>query len=145
MDNLDIVNCFVYQYLKVVSSSAAVEFRKSITNPVVLASQSSLQCLIAASTKLLGYFIIVASSVIKLPQLLKIVTAQSASGLSFSGTLLELIAITFTAVYSFANKFPFRYIKLHLFFINQNLLIRFISFTILVHGVRLFFFTLRRL
>lgn len=107
MDNLDIVNCFVLQYLNVVSSNAALEFRKSIKNPIVLASHSSLQCLIAASTKLLGYFIIVASSVIKLPQLIKIVTAQSASGLSFSGTLLELIAITFTAVYSFANKFPF--------------------------------------
>lgn len=67
----------------------------------------TIQCLTAASTKLLGYFIIVASSMIKLPQLLKILSAQSASGLSFSGTLLELIAITFTAAYSFAKRFPF--------------------------------------
>lgn len=67
----------------------------------------TIQCLTAASTKLLGYFIILASSIIKLPQLIKILSAQSASGLSFSGTLLELIAITFTAAYSFARRFPF--------------------------------------
>lgn len=65
------------------------------------------QCLTTASTKLLGYFIIVASSLIKLPQLLKILSARSASGLSFSGTLLELTAITFTASYSYAKRFPF--------------------------------------
>lgn len=73
----------------------------SIDDPV------TVQCLTAVSTKLLGYFIIVASSIIKLPQLLKILSAQSASGLSFSGTLLELIAITFTAAYSYAKQFPF--------------------------------------
>ena len=73
----------------------------SIEDPV------TIQCLTAASTKLLGYFIIIASSMIKLPQLMKILSAQSASGLSFSGTLLELIAITFTAAYSFAKRFPF--------------------------------------
>jgi len=38
---------------------------------------------------------------------MKILSAQSASGLSFSGTLLELIAITFTASYSYAKRFPF--------------------------------------
>jgi len=67
----------------------------------------TVQCLTAASTKLLGYFIIVASSLIKLPQLFKILSARSASGLSFSGTFLELIAITFTASYSYAKRFPF--------------------------------------
>jgi len=67
----------------------------------------TVQCLTAATTKLLGYFIIVASSLIKLPQLIKILSAQSASGLSFSGTVLELIAITFTAAYSYAKRFPF--------------------------------------
>lgn len=48
-------------------------------------------------------------SAVKLPQIVKIVRAQSAEGLSFHSVLLELLAITGTMVYSVANSFPFRY------------------------------------
>ena len=65
------------------------------------------QQLIFLFSKTLGYSIIVASTVIKLPQLLKILTARSSSGLSFNGSLLELLAVTFSCCYSFARQFPF--------------------------------------
>lgn len=44
----------------------------------------------------------------KLPQILKLMGAKSAEGLSFQSVLLELLAITGTMAYSIANKFPFR-------------------------------------
>ena len=45
---------------------------------------------------------------VKLPQILKVVGAKSAEGLSFQTVILELLAITGTMAYSIANKFPFR-------------------------------------
>lgn len=45
---------------------------------------------------------------VKLPQILKLMGAMSAEGLSFKSVLLELLAITGTMAYSIANKFPFR-------------------------------------
>lgn len=44
----------------------------------------------------------------KLPQILKLMGAKSAEGLSFQSVLLELLAITGTMAYSIASKFPFR-------------------------------------
>lgn len=46
--------------------------------------------------------------IVKLPQILKLIGAKSAEGLSFKSVLLELLAITGTIAYSIANKFPFR-------------------------------------
>lgn len=45
---------------------------------------------------------------VKLPQILKLLGAKSAEGLSFKSVLLELLAITGTMAYSVANNFPFR-------------------------------------
>lgn len=45
---------------------------------------------------------------VKLPQILKLMGAKSAEGLSFKSVLMELLAITGTMAYSIANKFPFR-------------------------------------
>lgn len=47
--------------------------------------------------------------IVKLPQILKLIGAKSAEGLSFKSVLLELLAITGTMAYSIANKFPFRW------------------------------------
>jgi len=65
------------------------------------------ECAMTVLSKSLGYGIIAASALIKLPQLLKIFRARSSAGLSFVGTFLELLAITFTAAYSYAKGFPF--------------------------------------
>uniref|UniRef100_A0A670ZA42 Solute carrier family 66 member 3 n=1 Tax=Pseudonaja textilis TaxID=8673 RepID=A0A670ZA42_PSETE len=44
---------------------------------------------------------------VKLPQILKILAAKSAEGLSFNAILLELVAISGTMAYSIAHSFPF--------------------------------------
>ena len=49
----------------------------------------------------------VGSSLVKLPQVLKIAGAGSAEGISFTSVLLELVAITFSGAYSFRQNFPF--------------------------------------
>lgn len=68
---------------------------------------SNLPCLKLAISKALGLGIVVGSSLVKLPQVLKIAGSGSADGISFIGVLLELVAITFSGVYSFSNNFPF--------------------------------------
>lgn len=45
---------------------------------------------------------------VKLPQILKILGAKSAEGLSLQSAMLELVALTGTVVYSISNNFPFR-------------------------------------
>ncbi|KAI1292651.1 Mannose-P-dolichol utilization defect 1 -like protein [Halotydeus destructor] len=64
-------------------------------------------CLKFALSKGLGYGIIVASTLVKLPQVVKILNAKSGAGISVFGTILELLAITFNASYSYGKKFPF--------------------------------------
>jgi len=65
------------------------------------------ECLKFALSKGLGYGIIVASTLVKLPQVLKIFGARSGAGISVLGTFLELLAITFNAAYSYGNRYPF--------------------------------------
>ncbi|XP_029944261.1 mannose-P-dolichol utilization defect 1b [Salarias fasciatus] len=64
-------------------------------------------CLKTVVSKALGIGIILGSVMVKLPQILKLMGARSAEGLSFSSVLLELLAITGTMVYSVSNRFPF--------------------------------------
>jgi len=64
-------------------------------------------CLKIAISKCLGYGIVVGSAMIKIPQIIKILQASSVEGLSLLSFLLELIALTATASYSFAKNFPF--------------------------------------
>jgi len=45
---------------------------------------------------------------VKIPQIIKILQASSVEGLSLLSILLELVATTTTATYSFAKEFPFR-------------------------------------
>jgi len=68
---------------------------------------SNVSCLKLVISKALGLGIVVGSSLVKLPQVLKIASSGSADGISFTGILLELIAITFSGVYSYSNNFPF--------------------------------------
>jgi mannose-P-dolichol utilization defect protein 1 len=63
-------------------------------------------CLRIFMIKLLGYGIIVTGSIVKLPQVIKILGAKSGVGISLFGVLLELMAITFNGSYSFRNNFP---------------------------------------
>ncbi|KAJ8031174.1 Mannose-P-dolichol utilization defect 1 protein [Holothuria leucospilota] len=64
-------------------------------------------CLKIALSKGLGYGIIVGSLLVKIPQIIKIVSSKSGEGISLLGVLLELTAISATWSYSVANSFPF--------------------------------------
>ncbi|KAG7271423.1 hypothetical protein CRUP_013673 [Coryphaenoides rupestris] len=83
-------------------------------------------CLKVVLSKGLGLGIILGSVMVKLPQILKLMGAKSAEGLSFNSVLLELLAITGTMAYSIANDFPFSAWGEALFLMLQTVAIGFL-------------------
>ncbi|KEF63271.1 mannose-P-dolichol utilization defect 1 [Exophiala aquamarina CBS 119918] len=65
------------------------------------------ECVSLAISKALGIGIITASSVVKVPQILKLVRSHSSEGLSFSSYLLETASFVISLAYNIRNKFPF--------------------------------------
>ena len=65
------------------------------------------QCVKLGISKGLGLGIVVAGSIVKLPQLFKLVSAGSGEGLSLSGYILETIAYIITLSYNVRSQFPF--------------------------------------
>nr|POF02493.1 mannose-p-dolichol utilization defect 1 protein [Quercus suber] len=63
-------------------------------------------CLKLAISKGLGIGIIGASSIVKIPQLLKLLNSQSAEGISFLSYLLETSSYLVSLVYNYRNEFP---------------------------------------
>jgi mannose-P-dolichol utilization defect protein 1 len=68
---------------------------------------SHTECLKLAVSKGLGIGIIGASSIVKVPQLLKLINSQSAEGLSFLSYLLESSAYLISLSYNVRHGFPF--------------------------------------
>lgn len=64
-------------------------------------------CLKSTLAKCLGVGIVLGSILVKLPQIIKILRSGSAKGLSFTGVLLELVAVTANGAYSYSKGFPF--------------------------------------
>lgn len=64
-------------------------------------------CLKLAISKSLGIMTVAGSSIVKLPQILKLLTSQSAAGISFLSYALETSALITTLAYSARNGFPF--------------------------------------
>ncbi|XP_062521616.1 mannose-P-dolichol utilization defect 1 protein-like [Corticium candelabrum] len=58
-------------------------------------------------SRALGYGVILGSTGVKLPQMIKIYNAGSVGGLSLTSFLLELMAVTCTMTYNIANHYPF--------------------------------------
>uniref|UniRef100_A0A3Q0SS62 Solute carrier family 66 member 3 n=1 Tax=Amphilophus citrinellus TaxID=61819 RepID=A0A3Q0SS62_AMPCI len=83
-------------------------------------------CLKIVLSKALGIGIILGSVMVKLPQILKLIGAKSAEGLSFKTVMLELLAITGTMAYSIANNFPFSSWGEALFLMLQTVTIGFL-------------------
>nr|XP_046237136.1 mannose-P-dolichol utilization defect 1b [Scatophagus argus] len=83
-------------------------------------------CLKIVLSKGLGIGIILGSVMVKLPQILKLMGAKSAEGLSLNSVMLELLAITGTMAYSIANKFPFSAWGEALFLMIQTVTIGFL-------------------
>lgn len=65
------------------------------------------QCMAATISKGLGFGIILGSILVKLPQILKIVSGKSGEGINIKAVTFDLSAITIYAVYNFVNSFPF--------------------------------------
>jgi len=64
-------------------------------------------CLKMFISKWLGFTIIAASPLVKLPQLIKILRAKSGRGISFTSQLMELTAVSTSVAYGRAKLFPF--------------------------------------
>ncbi|KAL9965797.1 hypothetical protein ACROYT_G029651 [Oculina patagonica] len=64
-------------------------------------------CLKIALSKCLGYFIVTFASIVKLPQIIKVLRASSVEGLSLLSFITELMTQTATFSYSSARGFPF--------------------------------------
>merc|ERR1711939_305354 len=64
-------------------------------------------CLKLAISKALGIGIIGASSIVKIPQLLKMLNSQSAEGISFLAYFMETASYLISLMYNVRNGFPF--------------------------------------
>lgn len=80
-------------------------------------------CLKLAVSKGLGIGIIAASSVVKVPQILKLLKSKSAEGVSFLSYLLETSAYLISLAYNFRNGFPFSTYGETALIVGQNVII----------------------
>ncbi|KAI0747189.1 mannose-P-dolichol utilization defect 1 protein [Daedaleopsis nitida] len=84
---------------------------------------SDVECLKYSLSKGLGLGIVVGGSIMKVPQLLLIVSARSARGLSLIAYVLETLAYAITTAYSYHNEFPFSTYGENFFLTIQNIVI----------------------
>jgi mannose-P-dolichol utilization defect protein 1 len=91
------------------------------------------ECLKLALSKGLGIGIVAASSIVKVPQILKLLNSKSAEGVSFLAYLLETVAYLIGLAYNFRNGFPFSTYGETALIIAQNVVI---SVLVLVFGGR---------
>jgi mannose-P-dolichol utilization defect protein 1 len=80
-------------------------------------------CLKLAISKALGIGIVGASSVVKVPQIIKLVQSQSASGVSFLSYLLETSSYLISLAYNVRNAFPFSTYGETALVLGQNVII----------------------
>ena len=65
------------------------------------------ECVSLAISKALGIGIITAASVVKVPQIIKLLKSKSSEGLSFTSYFLETASFVITLAYNIRNGFPF--------------------------------------
>ncbi|KAH9954936.1 hypothetical protein BC827DRAFT_1142290 [Russula dissimulans] len=82
-----------------------------------------VDCIKYSLSKGIGVGIVVGGSIMKVPQLLLILGAQSASGLSLTAYILETSSYAITLAYSSRNGFPFSTYGENLFLTIQNIFI----------------------
>ncbi|KAK6948876.1 hypothetical protein Daesc_008947 [Daldinia eschscholtzii] len=81
------------------------------------------ECLKFAISKGLGIGIIGASSIVKVPQIIKLVKSQSSSGVSFLSYLLETSSYLISLAYNYRNDFPFSTYGETALILGQNVII----------------------
>lgn len=84
---------------------------------------SDQECLKFAVSKALGLGIVAASSIVKVPQILKLVSSRSAEGVSFLAYLLETTALLIGLAYNFRSAFPFSTYGESALILAQNIVI----------------------
>ncbi|KAF4617499.1 hypothetical protein D9613_006444 [Agrocybe pediades] len=84
---------------------------------------TDVKCLKYSLSKGLGIGIVVGGSIMKVPQILLIINARSARGLSLPAYVLETLSYAITLAYSFRHQFPFSTYGENLFLTLQNVLI----------------------
>ncbi|EIW51563.1 mannose-P-dolichol utilization defect 1 protein [Trametes versicolor FP-101664 SS1] len=97
--------------------------QKCYTSIVENLNVADIECLKYSLSKGLGLGIVVGGSIMKVPQLLLIVSARSARGLSLTAYVLETLAYAITLTYSYRNDFPFSTYGENLFLTLQNVVI----------------------
>eukprot|EP01127_Copromyxa_protea_P006597 TRINITY_DN1657_c2_g1_i1.p1 TRINITY_DN1657_c2_g1~~TRINITY_DN1657_c2_g1_i1.p1 ORF type:complete len:248 (+),score=56.45 TRINITY_DN1657_c2_g1_i1:9-752(+) len=65
------------------------------------------QCLTFMLSKFIGYLIIVGAIIVKVPQILKMLSTKSAQGVSGLMFLLEIVGYTISCSYGFVQGYPF--------------------------------------
>ncbi|KAH9890128.1 mannose-P-dolichol utilization defect 1 protein [Cubamyces lactineus] len=96
---------------------------KCYTSIVENLDLADVECLKYSLSKGLGLGIVVGGSIMKVPQLLLIVSARSARGLSLTAYVLETLSYAITLAYSYRNEFPFSTYGENLFLTIQNVII----------------------
>ncbi|OCF33834.1 mannose-P-dolichol utilization defect 1 [Kwoniella heveanensis CBS 569] len=84
---------------------------------------TNVECLKYALSKGLGLGIVLGGSIVKIPQILKIVSSQSARGLSLSAYILETTSYAINLAYASRNRFPFSTYGENFFLTIQNVII----------------------
>jgi mannose-P-dolichol utilization defect 1 len=81
------------------------------------------ECVKLGISKGLGIGIIAASSIVKVPQIIKLVQSKSASGVSFLSYLLETSSYLISLAYNVRNGFPFSTFGETALILGQNVII----------------------
>lgn len=84
---------------------------------------SDVDCIKYSISKGLGLGIVLGGSIVKVPQILKIVSTRSARGLSLPAYVLETIAYAISLAYAARSKFPFSTYGENFFLTIQNVVI----------------------
>ncbi|ORY86741.1 hypothetical protein BCR35DRAFT_302478 [Leucosporidium creatinivorum] len=84
---------------------------------------SDSACIQYSISKALGFGIVLGGSIVKVPQIIKIVRSHSARGLSLSSYLLDTAATGITVAYNVRNEFPWSTYGESVFLLVQNVVI----------------------
>lgn len=98
-------------------------FQKDCFDTLLSDYWMSKKCFLFTLSKGISMGILVFSTIVKVPQILKIVEAKSVAGLSLTAFFSELIALTVTVGYNYHHKHPFSTYGENLFVLLQALVI----------------------
>eukprot|EP00824_Muranothrix_gubernata_P013491 TRINITY_DN28121_c0_g1_i1.p1 TRINITY_DN28121_c0_g1~~TRINITY_DN28121_c0_g1_i1.p1 ORF type:complete len:250 (-),score=61.07 TRINITY_DN28121_c0_g1_i1:86-835(-) len=87
---------------------------------------NNVKCLKLLASKGLGAGVVVGSSVVKVPQIIKVIQNRSVAGLSLAMFLLELVGQTVSLAFNFQHGYPFSTWGEYVFITLQNVFLLFL-------------------